>query len=95
MQRFRSFTLIEIVLAISILMLLLLLAVPSLRGVFTNKRLKSSLDGFNNLVREAQERSVTERRSYLIVWRKDNVKLLRKAKKSSQPRSFSLGAVKP
>jgi len=87
-QRFRSFTLIEIVLAISILMLLLLLAVPSLRGVFTNKRLKGSLDGFNNLVREAQERSVTERRSYLIVWRKDNVVL--------QPETFAKGEeIKP
>jgi type II secretory pathway pseudopilin PulG len=87
-RRLRSFTLVEIVLAISILMLLLLLAVPSLHGVFTNKRLKSSLDGFNNLVREAQQRSITERRSYLIVWRKDNVVL--------RPETFAKGEeIKP
>ncbi len=73
MGRFRAFTLIEIVLAVFILMLVLALAVPSLNGVLANKRLKRSLDGFNNLVRQAQERSVIERRPYLIVWSKKNV----------------------
>ncbi len=68
MQRFRGFTLIEIALSIFILMLLLMLAVPSLTGVSASRRLKQSLDGFNNLVRLAQQRSVTERRPYLIVW---------------------------
>ena len=56
-------------------MLLLLLAVPSLSGVIANRRLKQSLDGFNQLVRQAQERSVTERRAYLIVWGKSSVLL--------------------
>ena len=63
MQRLRAFTLIEIALSIFILMLLLMLAVPSLSGVIANRRLKQSLDGFNQLVRQAQERSVTERRA--------------------------------
>ena len=75
MQRFRAFTLIEIALSIFILLLLLLLAVPSLSGVIANRRLKQSLDGFNQLVRQAQERSVTERRAYLIVWGKNSVLL--------------------
>lgn len=75
MQRFRAFTLIEIALSIFILLLLLLLAVPSLSGVIANRRLKQSLDGFNQLVRQAQERSVTERRPYLIAWGKDNILL--------------------
>jgi type II secretory pathway pseudopilin PulG len=74
-QRFRAFTLIEIALSIFILLLLLMLAVPSLTGVFASRRLKQSLDGFNNLVRTAQERSVTERRPYLIVWNKSGVLL--------------------
>ena len=72
-QRARGFTLIEIALAIFILMLLLMLAVPSFTGVIANRRLKESLDGFNSLVRQAQERSVIERRPYLIVWGKSNV----------------------
>ena len=75
MQRFRAFTLIEIALSLFILMLLLLLAVPSLSGVIANRRLKQSLDGFNQLVSQAQERSVTERRAYLIVWGKNSVLL--------------------
>jgi type II secretory pathway pseudopilin PulG len=74
-QRFRAFTLIEIALSIFILMLLLMLAVPSLSGVIASRRLKQSLDGFNNLVHQAQERSVAERRPYLIVWSKGGVLL--------------------
>jgi type II secretory pathway pseudopilin PulG len=74
-QRLRAFTLIEIALSIFILLLLLLLAVPSLTGVVSNRRLRQSLDGFNQLVRQAQERSVTERRAYLIVWGKSSVLL--------------------
>jgi type II secretory pathway pseudopilin PulG len=72
-QRLRGFTLVEIVLAVFILMLLLALAVPSLTGVLADRQLKRSLDGFNNLVRHAQERSVVERRAYLIVWSKNKV----------------------
>ena len=75
MQRFRAFTLIEIALSIFILLLLLVLAVPSLSGVIANRRLKQSLDSFNQLVRQAQERSVTERRPYLLVWGKNSVLL--------------------
>jgi len=74
-QRFRAFTLIEIALSIFILLLILLLAVPSLSGVIANRRLKQSLDSFNQLVRQAQERSVTERRAYLIVWGKNSAQL--------------------
>ena len=75
MQRFRAFTLIEIALSIFILLLILVMAVPSLSGVIANRRLKQSLDSFNQLVRQAQERSVTERRAYLIVWGKNSVLL--------------------
>ena len=75
MQRIRAFTLIEIALSIFILLLILVLAVPSLSGVIANRRLKQSLDSFNQLVRQAQERSVTERRAYLIVWGKNSILL--------------------
>jgi Tfp pilus assembly protein FimT len=66
-QRWLAFTLIEIVLAVFILMLLLLLAVPSLSGVLANNRLRRSLNGFNNLVRQAQERSVVERANLAVL----------------------------
>src|ERR1700680_2191837 len=64
----RGFTLIEIVIAVFIMMLLLLLAVPSMNGVLADKRLRRSLNAFNNMVHQAQERSVAEHRAYLIVW---------------------------
>src|SRR5436853_7865081 len=68
MQSCRAFTLIEIIIAVAILTVLLLVAVPSLSGVLADRRLRASLDQFNNLVRQAQERSVSEHRPYLIVW---------------------------
>jgi type II secretory pathway pseudopilin PulG len=83
MRHWRAFTLVEIVLAVFILMLLVLLAVPSLNGVLADRRLRRSLDSFNNLVRQAQERSVAERRSYLITWDKDHVFL--------RPETFAKG----
>ena len=75
MRNRQAFTLIEIVLVVFILMLMMMMAVPSLNGVLADKRLRRSLDGFNDLVRQAQERSVTEHRAYLIVWRDKGVLL--------------------
>jgi type II secretory pathway pseudopilin PulG len=59
--------LIEIVLVVFILMLVLLLAVPSLNGVLADRRLRQSLDRFNSLVAQAHEHSVSEHRPYLVV----------------------------
>lgn len=67
MLRSRGFTLIEVVLAVFILMLLLMVAVPSLTGVLADRRLRASLDRFNRLVAQAREHSVTEHRPYLMV----------------------------
>jgi prepilin-type N-terminal cleavage/methylation domain-containing protein len=64
----QAFTLIELAIAVFILLLILMLGVPSLNGVMADKRLRRSLDDLNQLVREAQERSMAERRPYLIVW---------------------------
>src|SRR5256885_6018194 len=83
MLRARGFTLIEIVIAVFIMMLLLMLAVPSLEGVLADKRLRRSLDRFNDLVRQAQELSLAEHRAYLIVWRDKGVSL--------RPEAFAKG----
>jgi prepilin-type N-terminal cleavage/methylation domain-containing protein len=69
MQRRNGFTLIEITIAVVILMVVLLVAVPSLTGVLADRRLRKSLDDMNSLVFQAQEHSMKERRPYLIVWR--------------------------
>ena len=81
MRRSRAFTLIEIVIAVAILVVVLMMAVPSLSGVIADRKLRASLDQFNNLVRVAQERSVNEHRSYLIVWSDKEVVV--------QPEAFS------
>ena len=73
MPRTRAFTLIEIVLAVAILMLVLLLAVPSLNGVLADRKLRRKLDAFGNLVRTAQQHSVAEHRNYLIVQDRQNL----------------------
>lgn len=75
MRRSPAFTLLEVIISVSILMILLLLAIPSLNGVLADKRLRRSYDGFNALVLQAQERAVTEHRPYLIVWHKEAVAL--------------------
>jgi len=83
MRRSLAFTLVEIVIAVAIMATLLLLAVPSLEGVLADRRLRASLDAFNNLVRQAEERSVSEHRAYLIVWTDENIFL--------EPEAFTKG----
>ena len=75
MKRAYGFTLIEIVLAIAILLILLLLAVPSVTGVFKDRQLRRVLDSFNTLVNKAHEQSVTERRPYLLVVGKKSIEV--------------------
>ncbi|MGI8436510.1 MAG: pilus assembly FimT family protein [Chthoniobacterales bacterium] len=74
-RRREGFTLIEISISVFILLILLTLAVPSLRGVLKDRRLRRSLDDLNRIVRVAQERSVQERRPYMIEWEKNRLVL--------------------
>lgn len=66
---------IELAIAVFILLLILMLAVPSISGVMADRRLRRSLDDLNQLVREAQDRSMGERRPYLIAWDGDQIVL--------------------
>src|SRR6266404_3793100 len=75
MRRQNGFTLVELAIAVVIMVILMMLAVPSINGVLADHRLHRSLDAFNAIVREAHERSIAERRSYLIVWYDGNVGL--------------------
>lgn len=70
-----GFTMIELAIAIFILLLILVLAVPSMTGVLADRRLRRSLDDMNKMVRMAQQRSVTERRPYLISWHENYLSL--------------------
>ena len=59
--------------AIFILLLILSLGVPSLRGVVADRRLRRSLDEMNRFVRQAQDRAIVDRRTYLISWQDDHL----------------------
>jgi type II secretory pathway pseudopilin PulG len=74
-RRSPAFTLIEIVISIFIVLLLMMLAIPSLSGVMADRRLRRSLDSFNRLVYEAQQRSTAENRPYLLVWTNKAIEL--------------------
>jgi prepilin-type N-terminal cleavage/methylation domain-containing protein len=80
MRACRGFTLIEIAISVFILLLLMMLAVPSLNGVLADRRLHRSYDEFNKLVQQAQQLSVQQRRPYLLVWQRGRITL--------QPESF-------
>lgn len=73
MQRRAGFTLLEIAISVTILIIITLIAVPSVRGVLADRRLQRSLDAMNQIVYEAQERSVQENRAYLIEWQRSAV----------------------
>lgn len=59
--------------ALFILLLVLTLGIPSVRGVLADRRLRRSLDEMNRFVRLAQERAIAERRTYLISWQDDHL----------------------
>jgi len=70
-----GFTLLEVCLAIFIGMLLVMIAVPSIQGVVADQNARRSFDAFDALVRDAQNRSITERRVFVIAWDRDGVLL--------------------
>jgi len=86
MRNSRGFTLIEIAISVFILLLLMMLAVPSLNGVLTERRLHHTYDEFNQLTQQAQQRSMEERRPYLLIWQKGRITL--------QPEAFLKGEEK-
>jgi type II secretory pathway pseudopilin PulG len=73
MRRASAFTLVEIAISVFIMMILLVVAIPSVSGVLADRRLHRSLDAMNEIVRQAQEHSVQERRPYLIAWGKSSI----------------------
>ena len=86
MRREAGFTLVELAIAIVILIVIMMLAVPSMSGVLADRRLRRSLDDFNSMVRQAQERSLAERRSYLLVWADGKVGLQPEGARSGEDR---------
>lgn len=63
-----GFTLLEIMLAILIGLLLMSVAVPSVSGLFREQRLKKSYEDFDDFVRKAQLRAVSEGHTFVMTW---------------------------
>ena len=63
-----AFTLFEVCIAVFIGVLIMLAAVPSISGVIAEQRAKKLFNQFDDLVKDASIRAVTERRPYVIEW---------------------------
>lgn len=69
--RRRGFTLLEICIVMFLAMMMMALAVPSLTGLLSERRLQGSFDRFDAMVIEAQRRSITEGRPFVLSWDKN------------------------
>jgi prepilin-type N-terminal cleavage/methylation domain-containing protein len=85
MHRRAGFTLLELCLAVAIGLMLLLIAVPSVRGVLQQRRLRAGLDAFDAFVTKAQVRAVNERRTMALVWQADEIALVPMDKIGDEP----------
>ena len=71
----RAFTLIEMMLAITIAIAVTLLTVPNLRAVSRDRRLHESFEKFDALARKAQLYALRDQRSWSLVWQAQSVVL--------------------
>jgi prepilin-type N-terminal cleavage/methylation domain-containing protein len=68
MSRRDGFTLLEIVIALVIALMLTSLAVPGIMGLLRERDLQRTFESFDDMVRRAQERAVSEGRGFRIVF---------------------------
>jgi prepilin-type N-terminal cleavage/methylation domain-containing protein len=67
-NRRAGFTLLEICLVIAIALIVLSTAVPSVRGLFAEQRLKRTFEDFDAFVQKTKVRAMTERRAFVLIW---------------------------
>ncbi len=69
MSRSRAaFTMIELMLAVAIAVIVMALAVPSVRGLSAEQRLRATFEKLDDLARKAQINAVAQQRSWVLVW---------------------------
>lgn len=64
----RAFTLIEMLLAIAIALGVVVLAVPNMRGVGRDKKLREAFEKFDNFSRRGQQLAVSQQRPWTLTW---------------------------
>jgi len=84
MPRRDGFTLLELCLGVVIALMLVLIAVPSVRSVLEEQRLHRSFEAFDALVTKARMKSINERRAYALAWRDEGIELLPLEKKEGE-----------
>ena len=75
-RRAAGFTLLELMLAVAIAVMLLLVAIPSVSGIFSEDALRKTFDEFDAIAQEAQARAVKEQRTMLLVWTDNGIALV-------------------
>jgi prepilin-type N-terminal cleavage/methylation domain-containing protein len=68
LHRRSGFTLIELMLAIAIAIIILMMAMPSLRGLSKEQKLQETFERFDALARKAQANAVAQQRAWTLVW---------------------------
>ena len=70
-----GFTLFELCLAVLIGLLILTMLIPSVSGMFGGQKLQKTFEEFDAFVRDAQKKSVSERRDYVMVFEEGGISL--------------------
>lgn len=86
----RGFTLLELCIAIFIALLVISMAIPTLSGVLEGSREEISYREWDDLVQDARQRAMQERRQWLLEWQPGAV-VLRPAESPEVEESFPIG----
>ena len=72
-----GFTLLEISLAVVIGFMMLSLALPSMRGLFAEQRLRERMQQVEEFVRKAETLARDSRKEVRLVWEKEGIRMVR------------------
>lgn len=70
-----GFTLIELMLAVAIVLIVLLVAMPSVSGINSDRALRAKFEQFDAMARKAQLKAVSEQRPWVLVWQPEAILL--------------------
>src|SRR5262245_43218889 len=97
MRRNQSgFTLFEVILAIVIGLMFMLIALPSIGSLFTERRLLERYEAFDEFVRAGRLKAVQEQRNYVVIFEEAGVSIepdevTDDDDQGGAPESYSLG----
>ena len=84
-NRRAGFTIIELMVAVMVGLMMLGLAVPSMRGVFEEQRLREKLASFEDVVRRSAALASKSKKEVRLIWFKDGLRALTDWDQLQQP----------